>query len=95
MEAEIATLIQRLEAFQVAVLEAALAAADLEELLGASEPESAPEELPPAWKVDGTNVQTGPGEPWINVYDAIKVALATCDQLQVPADAEFSTTGSS
>jgi hypothetical protein len=95
MEAEIATLIQRLEAFQVALLEAALAAADLEELLAdaAEADEAAAEpELPPAWKVDGTNVQTGPGEPWINVYDAIKSVLETCDQLEVPADAESSTT---
>jgi hypothetical protein len=96
METEIATLIQRLEAFHVAVLEAALAASDLEELLTAAphaehEPQAT---IPPDWKVDGTRVQTAPGEPWINVYDAIKLALETCDQLEVPADAEPRTTES-
>lgn len=98
MDAEFATLIQRLEAFQVALLEAAMAAAALEELLGAAEPEPEPEptstNLPATWKVDGTTVQTAPGEPWINVYEAIKIALETRDQLEVPSHAEPSTTGS-
>ena len=95
METEFATLIQRLEAFQVALLEAALAAADLEELLGAAEvaaAEVAAPSLPPAWKVDGTNVQTAPGEPWINVYDAIKSVLGSDQTLEVPTHAEPSTT---
>jgi hypothetical protein len=108
MEDDFATLIQRLEAFQVALLEAALAAADLEELLTeAAEtaevaPEAAPEAAPEvapeptepeaAWKVDGTRVQTAPGEPWINVYDAIKSVLAPDQTLEVPTDAESSTT---
>ena len=93
MESEFAVLIQRLEAFQVAVLEAALAAADLAELLSSSGPvlgpaEPAPEPaMPPSWKVDGTRVQTGPGEPWINVYDAIKLALTPLDTFEVPTDA--------
>jgi hypothetical protein len=95
MESEFAGLIQRLEAFHVAVLEAALAASDLAELLSAPdaaapEPEPGPHAepaMPPAWKVDGTLVQTAPGEPWINVYDAIKLALAPLDTLEVPADA--------
>ena len=96
METEIATLIRRLEAFHVAVLDAALAASDLEDLLTAPEAAAAAEPavaLPPAWKVEGTRVQTAPGEPWINVYDAINLALETCDQLEVPADAESDTTG--
>ena len=96
METEFTTLIQRLEAFQVALLEAALAAADLEELLGAAEvaevAEVAAPSLPPAWKVDGTNVQTAPGEPWINVYDAIKSVLGSDQTLEVPTHAEPSTT---
>jgi hypothetical protein len=104
MEDDFATLIQRLEAFQVALLEAALAAADLEELLtDAAETaevapeaaEAAPEAAPEpevAWKVDGTRVQTAPGEPWINVYDAIKSVLAPDQTLEVPTDAESSTT---
>ena len=90
MESEFAVLIQRLEAFQVAVLEAALAASDLAELLSSDAPAQAPAqepELPPSWKVDGTRVQTGPGEPWINVYDAIKIVLDACDHLEVPTDA--------
>lgn len=93
MESEFAVLIQRLEAFQVAVLEAALAASDLAELLSSSGPgpgpaEPAPEPaMPPSWKVDGTRVQTGPGEPWINVYDAIKLALTPLDTFEVPTDA--------
>lgn len=100
MESEFAVLIQRLEAFQVAVLEAALAASDLAELLSSSGPgpaEPAPEAaMPPSWKVDGTRVQTGPGEPWINVYDAIKLALTPLDTFEVPtsADAEPCTTES-
>ena len=102
MESEFAVLIQRLEAFQVAVLEAALAAADLEELLSSSglgpgPAEPAPEAaMPPSWKVDGTRVQTGSGEPWINVYDAIKLALTPLDTFEVPtsADAEPCTTES-
>jgi hypothetical protein len=97
MEDDFATLIQRLEAFQVALLEAALAAADLEELLtdAAETAEVAPEAAPEpeaAWKVDGTRVQTAPGEPWINVYDAIKSVLAPDQTLEVPTDAESSTT---
>ena len=98
MEDDFATLIQRLEAFQVALLEAALAAADLEELLtdAAETAEVAPEvsEVAPeaAWKVDGTRVQTALGEPWINVYDAIKSVLAPDQTLEVPTDAEPSTT---
>jgi hypothetical protein len=99
MEEDFATLIQRLEAFQVALLEAALAAADLEELLTEAVPEAAevapePAEAAPeaAWKVDGTRVQTAPGEPWINVYDAIKSVLAPDQTLEVPTDAEPSTT---
>jgi hypothetical protein len=100
MEDDFATLIQRLEAFQVALLEAALAAADLEELLTdaaevAEAAEVAPEATPEpevAWKVDGTRVQTAPGEPWINVYDAIKSVLAPDQTLEVPTDAESSTT---
>ena len=90
MESEFAVLIQRLEAFQVAVLEAALAASDLAELLSSDAAAQAPAqepELPPSWKVDGTRVQTGPGEPWINVYDAIKIVLDACDHLEVPTDA--------
>lgn len=106
MESEFAVLIQRLEAFQVAVLEAALAASDLAELLsssgpgpgpGPAEPAAAQEPaMPPSWKVDGTRVQTGPGEPWINVYDAIKLALTPLDTFEVPtsADAEPCTTDS-
>ena len=96
MDAEFATLIQRLEAFQVALLEAAMAAAALEELLGAAGPEPEPTStnLPATWKVDGTTVQTAPGEPWINVYKAIKIALENRDQLEVPPHVEPSTTGS-
>lgn len=102
MESEFAVLIQRLEAFQVAVLEAALAASDLAELLSSSGPgpgpaEPAPEAaMPPSWKVDGTRVQMAPGEPWINVYDAIKLALTPLDTFEVPtsADAEPCTTDS-
>lgn len=97
MESEFALLIQQLEAFHVAVMEAALAAADLAELLSSSDgpgPAAEPAQgvvaepaMPPAWKVDGTLVQTAPGEPWINVYDAIKLALAPLDTLEVPTDA--------
>lgn len=106
MESEFAVLIQRLEAFQVAVLEAALAASDLAELLsssgpgpgpGPAEPAAAQEPaMPPSWKVDGTRVQMAPGEPWINVYDAIKLALTPLDTFEVPtsADAEPCTTDS-
>jgi hypothetical protein len=92
MDSEFALLIQQLEAFHVAVMEAALAAADLAELLSSSDglgpaAEVAEPAMPPAWKVDGTLVQTAPGEPWINVYDAIKLALAPLDTLEVPTDA--------
>ena len=91
MESEFARLIQQLEAFHVAVMEAALAAADLAELLSSDEPGPAAgvaePAMPPAWKVDGTLVQTAPGEPWINVYDAIKLALEPLQTLEVPADA--------
>jgi hypothetical protein len=96
MESEFARLIQQLEAFHVAVMEAALAAADLAELLSSDEPgpaagvaaePAAGPAMPPAWKVDGTLVQTAPGEPWINVYDAIKLALEPLQTLEVPADA--------
>ena len=90
MEDELATLIQRLEAFQVALLEAAVAAADLEELLAAAADAdaagAAETALPPSWKVDGTQVQTAPGEPWINIYDAIKSVLEPRDQLEVSTD---------
>jgi hypothetical protein len=98
MESEFAVLIQRLEAFHVAVVEAALAASELEELLSSSDgpadagpadagPADAGSAMPPAWKVDGTRVQTAPGEPWINVYDAIKLALEPLQTLEVPTDA--------
>jgi hypothetical protein len=93
MESEFAVLIQRLEAFHVAVVEAALAASELEELLSSSDgpadagPVDAGSAMPPAWKVDGTRVQTAPGEPWINVYDAIKLALEPLQTLEVPTDA--------
>ena len=91
MDSEFARLIQQLEAFHVAVMEAALAAADLAELLSSDGPGPAAgvaePAMPPAWKVDGTLVQTAPGEPWINVYDAIKLALEPLQTLEVPADA--------